>query len=223
MTDHRIGRPAFGPWADPSRRAATAVAGLAAIAWVLVVDVLWTVVGIATVGDLVQTPTESWFDHYDLITMIIGWVYLASLLFAATTFIRWQRISIRNLAFFGCENPEHGTGIATAGWFIPFASLVLPYLSMREIARWSRPPGGPDMGGILGWWWGTWVVSGVIVSISSAVFQLESTSTTWISAAAIDAIGSIGLVASAVLAVKIVRTVNRRQCRLREVLRAEPQ
>ncbi len=203
-----IGGPAFGPWSDPRSRARIATVSLAVVMWVLVIDILWTAVGIVTVGDLIAPPSAVWFDHYDAITTISGWVYIAALLIAGATFIRWQRTAIRNLLFLGCEHPEYGAGIATIGWFIPIGSLILPLLSMREIALQSRPPNTGSAGGLLGWWWGLWIASGFVVTISSLVFQIDSTPITWISAATVDAVGSIGLVASGVLAVKIVRTLT---------------
>lgn len=203
-----IGGPAYGPWSDPSSRARVATIGLAAVTWVLIVDVLWTVVGIATVGGVIATPSVAWFDHYDVITTIIGRVYIVGLVLAGATFIRWQRTAVRNLPFLGCEHPEHGTGIATFGWFIPIGSLVLPLLSMREITLRSRPPNAGSAGGLLGWWWGLWIASGFVITISSFVFQIDSGPVTWISAAAVDAVGTIGLIACGILAVKIVRTLT---------------
>jgi hypothetical protein len=212
----RLDGPAYGPWVDPGRRARFAVAGLAAVVFSLVVDLLWTVVGIATVGGLVAAPSDAWFDHYDTITMVTAWLYIAGLVVAALTFIRWQRAAIRNLAFLGCERPDTGPGFATAGWFIPIASLVVPLLSLREIARWSRPTGAGSAGALLGWWWGGWLVSGLTVSAASAAFSFGDEVPIWLAAATADAVGSLGLVATAVLAVKIVRTLTGWQRRSRE-------
>jgi hypothetical protein len=212
----RLDGPAYGPWADPGRRARVAVGCLMIVVYWLVVDVLWTVVGIATVGGLVAAPSDAWFGAYDTITMVIAWLYLAALAVSAATFIRWQRAAIRNLAFLGCERPEIGPGFATAGWFIPIASLVVPLLSLREIARWSRPPDARSAGALLGWWWGGWVAASLTVSAASAAFSFGTEVPVWLAAATIDAVGTLGLVATGVLAIKTVRTVTGWQRRSRE-------
>lgn len=225
LADQVMNSPAFGPWSDPGRRASFACAALAAVAYVLLVDTLWTLVGIATVGGLVAAPATTWFEGFDLVTRAVAVVYLTTLSIAAVAFIRWQRVAIRNLLFLGCRHPEHGTGIATAGWFIPFVSLVLPWLSLREIARWSRHPGAGSASALLGWWWGTYIISGFVATTASVGFQLGSTSTIWVFAAAVDAVGSIGLITSAILAVKMVRTLTawQRRSRMARLATSRPQ
>ena len=130
-TEIRCDGPAYGPWTDPRRRSRTAVVVLVVVLYLLVFDVLWRVVGMVTVGGLVKVPSDLWFERFDLVTTILGWVYLTSLAAAAATFIRWQRTMIRNLPFLGCERPEFGIGIASFGWFIPLVNLALPLICLR--------------------------------------------------------------------------------------------
>lgn len=217
-----VGVAAYGPWSDPDRRAVWAGRALAAVVFVLLVDVLWTTVGIATIGGLVPVPGPTWFDDYDRVTQAVAVTYLATIFAAAIAFIRWQRGAIRNLLHLGCERPEYGPTIAAFGWVIPLVSLVLPLLSLREIARWSRPPGASSAGALLGWWWGGWLVSGFVASAATVAFKLAETATGWIVAATIDIAASLGLVAAAVLAIKVVRTLTGWQHRARAARAAAP-
>ncbi|HSN57706.1 MAG TPA: DUF4328 domain-containing protein [Candidatus Sulfomarinibacteraceae bacterium] len=218
----RVGFAAYGPWSDPDRRAVWAGRTLAAVVFVLLVDVLWTIVGIATIGGLAPVPGPTWFDDFDRVTQVVAVLYLATLLAAAAAFIRWQRGAIRNLLHLGCERPEYGPTIAAFGWFIPLVSLVLPLLSLREIARWSRPQGALSAGALLGWWWGGWLISGFVASAATVAFQVFETATGWIVAAAIDIAASLGLIAAAVLAIKVVRNLTDWQPRARAARAGAP-
>lgn len=218
----RVGLAAYGPWSDPDRRAVWARRALATVVFVLLVDVLWTIVGIATIGGLAPVPGPTWFDDYDRVTQAVAVTYLATIFAAAIAFIRWQRGAIRNLLHLGCERPEYGPTIAAFGWVIPLVSLVLPLLSLREIARWSRPPGATSAGALLGWWWGGWLVSGFVASAATVAFQVSETATGWIVAATIDIAASLGLIAAAVLAIKTVRTLTGWQHRARAARAGAP-
>ena len=61
-------------------------------------------------------------------------------------------------------------GWAVGWYFIPFANLFKPFQAMREIWHASHETFGgyeertPQ---ILGWWWGLWLVNGVIGNISA--------------------------------------------------------
>lgn len=63
------------------------------------------------------------------------------------------------------------------GWFfVPIASLFKPYQSMAQTWRVStRAPGrGGQNSVLLGWWWGLWIVSGVVANLSSRIGDEKS-------------------------------------------------
>jgi len=200
--------PGFGPWADPTGRRRCAERALAAVLFLLVLDVLWSLLGIAAIGGLYAPPHEIWFDHFDTVWAWIGGVYAATFLVAAIAFIRWQRLAIRNTAFLGCERPSPGPALAVFQWFIPFVSLVLPYLSLRATAQWSRPPGRPSADLLLGWWWGAWVASNLGLGIASTVQRVVEGTIPWIVATTVETTSTLLLVAAGVLALKVVRTLT---------------
>ena len=60
-------------------------------------------------------------------------------------------------------------GWAVGWYFVPIMNLVRPYQAMREIWMASHFRGnwhGEPTPGILGWWWGLWIVTNVLANIS---------------------------------------------------------
>ncbi len=203
-------RPGFGPFSSPGRRRRVAVRALAAVLFLLAVDVLWALVGIATVGHLVPVPDDGWFDAYDRIALGLSLVYLPFLGIAAVAFIAWQRLVIRNTLFLGCEHPEPGPTLATLAWFVPIVNLVLPFLSLRQVARWSRAPGARD-GPLLPLWWASWLLAGPFAVSGAVVTQLGEGPGPWVAGTAVQAVGTLLSIASGVLAVRVVDALSRGQ------------
>ena len=54
-------------------------------------------------------------------------------LVGAVLLLIWTYQAYSNLEPLGNDEPALGTGWAVAGWLIPIASLVLPYLALREL------------------------------------------------------------------------------------------
>lgn len=203
--------PGFGPWVDPERRRRAATASVAVVLAVLMMDVLWSVVGMITVSGAVATPNEGWFDTYDVVTTGIVLVYLALFVISGLLFIRWQRLAIRNTAFLGCERAEPSAGAATAGWFIPIANLFLPLLSFRQIARWSCPPGTQNRRNLLTVWWLGWVLTNLSFSVIGILHAIANDADAWVAARGADAAVTILHIAVGVFAIKVVNSLSRDQ------------
>jgi hypothetical protein len=60
-------------------------------------------------------------------------------------------------------------GWAVGWYFVPIMNLVRPYQAMREIWMASHFRGnwhGEPAPGILGWWWGLWIVTNILANVS---------------------------------------------------------
>lgn len=60
-------------------------------------------------------------------------------------------------------------GWAVGWYFVPIMNLVRPYQAMREIWLASHFRGnwhGEPAPGILGWWWGLWIVTNILANVS---------------------------------------------------------
>jgi hypothetical protein len=81
----------------------------------------------------------------------------------------WLYRAYANLRAFPDVRPEFPVGLALAGWFIPFANLVLPALVVSDLARGSDPPGPAGRRTrLLVWlWWPLYVLSGLVAAVGS--------------------------------------------------------
>ena len=136
------------------------------------------------------------------------------LFFVATLlFMLWLSKAYRNAERLGRRRLSWTSGMAIAGFFIPFANLVIPYSVTQEI--WMASDPGPseddDIGQRVGTrsiliiaWWGLLVVA--IIIHGAAVFSTNGTRMAtlfivWHTLLAIDA----------VLAILVIGAISRRQ------------
>jgi hypothetical protein len=102
-------------------------------------------------------------------------------------------------------------------WLIPFANIVMPYLTVRELWKASNPNVGAiewnARGGaaIVGFWWAGRLAMQALWQIGSAVGTDSPIVSTTTSSTALLLAGNLVLVAWAVLAILLVRGVDARQ------------
>ncbi|MDQ3920581.1 MAG: DUF4328 domain-containing protein [Acidobacteriota bacterium] len=166
--------------------------------------------------------TRSQLQSNDLrqaaITVLCLIVYVA----LAAVFLLWVHRAYRNLRALG--NPErllnHSPGWAVGSFFIPLVNLYLPYKIVREIWDLSDPnvrtqddlmfsqPGGSPL---LVVWWLSWIAVNIVGSI---IFQLglgaRSLDTLLWMTKGLIIMRALNVVA-AVLALLVVRQIDRRQ------------
>jgi heme/copper-type cytochrome/quinol oxidase subunit 2 len=134
----------------------------------------------------------------------------------------WQFRAQANLRPLGAANLRYSPGWAVGWWFIPFANIVMPYLTVRELWKASDPEGGSvgwqmvKTTPLLPFWWACWLGYAVLVSIGTSILaSAESNgiasvptriSVTWWSIA-----GQVAYIVAAVLAIQIVRQIEQRQ------------
>ena len=148
---------------------------------------------------------------------------IGSLVFIATVVLWciWQHRAQQNAIVLAGGGLRFTPGWAVGWWFIPFANLVKPFQTVRELwkasqgARWREIPTWP----LLGWWWGIWLAANVHVWFGSSGFGVGIGSevgspTTIGNAISRDQWELLSLVleiAAAVLAVVIVRSIEQLQ------------
>jgi hypothetical protein len=103
----------------------------------------------------------------------------------------------------------------SVGWFfVPFASLVMPFRGLREAWQISTDPEKPNAVGVpplLRWWWGAWLIANIVGNVS---FRLSTSFKTVGGQLASDITGVIMAMfnlLSAVLLIRIVRELTARQ------------
>jgi hypothetical protein len=104
---------------------------------------------------------------------------------------------------------EFTPGWAVGWWFVPFANLVKPFQTVREL--WKASHGG-DNGrvvatwSVIGWWWGLWLGASVLERFIVRAGSVKSPSDlirhdTW------EIVANGVTVVAAILAIMIVRSV----------------
>ncbi len=104
----------------------------------------------------------------DMRQVFIGLIFLLLYLVTAIVFLIWQFRVCKNSRSLGAKKLRYTPGWSIAYYFIPIVWLFRPYQVMKENwkvslnpAKWTRQPGTP----LLGWWWGLWLLYGVIEKV----------------------------------------------------------
>jgi uncharacterized protein DUF4328 len=135
----------------------------------------------------------------------------------ALAWLLWQYRAHANLRALGADNLSYSPGWAVGWWFIPFANIVLPYLTVRELWKASdRDASAIDWkarGGaaIVAVWWAARLATQALFQ-SGSIFTRESlTLTSTTTSSALFLAGDLVMIAWAVVAILLVRGVDARQ------------
>jgi hypothetical protein len=161
------------------------------------------------------------------LALVLGLLSLLSSVVALGTsivFLVWTHQAAKNVRAFGQQMLEFTPGWAVGWWFIPFASLWLPYKALREIWRASDPETVGVKEG-LAWtsspvpslfplWWGTYIANGFVataIAIAQVLRSMENPSDPSFGGGPL-AIGShVFQIVAAVAIVSIMKQLDRRQ------------
>jgi hypothetical protein len=157
----------------------------------------------------------------DLLMLLVGLAAILVYVTLVIAFLMWLHRVCRNVPALG--NPqsgvEHSPGWAVGSFFIPFVNLVVPYKAVREVWVKSDPAvrtGDDFMFAqassaplVLGWWI-AWLVSNVAGNISWRLMGGETPDTQGF-VGGVDIISDLLGIVAAVLAIAVVRGIDRRQ------------
>lgn len=139
-------------------------------------------------------------------------VYIATAVF----FLMWLYRSHENLTAFGVQKTslQHSSGWAVGSFFIPFANLVIPYRAIKELWRKSVPNTGSmfmelSPPGFFPLWWAFWLLSNFADRIYFRMSWQENASSD--TTAAVGVLAGVLSIAAALLALMVVREIQRQQ------------
>lgn len=182
---------------------------------------LWGRIGAAAEVTLAEAELS------DGISAVLGLVDLAILIGTGITFLMWFHRVRANLPALGITDARWSPGWAVGWWFVPIMSLFRPYQVAAEIWRASDPAATPEdwrsrsVDPLLGWWWGVFIASVVTGQISFRMWMRvdENTAAGFMqNLALVDAVTASINVAGAILAVRIIREIERRQVERAQLL-----
>ncbi|HEX8100555.1 MAG TPA: DUF4328 domain-containing protein [Actinomycetota bacterium] len=128
----------------------------------------------------------------------------------------WQHHAHRNLRALGATDLRYSPGWVAGWWFIPFANVVMPYLTMRELWKASDPEAGAvewkmnKKTWLLPLWWGTWLGRLFTSQVGNFVGRSRSVSTLITGWAWFTGFAVFTAVAG-ILAITLVRSIDTRQ------------
>jgi hypothetical protein len=148
-------------------------------------------------------------------------VQLLTLVVTGIVWLFWQHRGQANLVAARISGLRFTPGWAVGWWFVPFANLVKPFQAMREL--WKASGGEENWGhsrtwSLIGWWWAAWLTAGVLGRIGGAVIGGATTLETVRSGGRVLLLTELVVLAAAILAIMLIRSVVDRQRRLRETI-----
>jgi hypothetical protein len=167
-------------------------------------------------GELVSAEEANRSDER---VAAVGIAALIVLLITGIVWLVWQHRSQANLHAARLRELEYTPGWSVGWWLIPFANLVKPFQTVRELWKassgddaWWQNPTWP----LIGWWWALWIVRLVLERVAAAVFNGATTLDAVISSSRLFLAYEVVVIIAAFLAISIVRAVIERQQGLRE-------
>lgn len=203
-------------------RAQVAVYFLSALLVLLLFDLLLDFILIVflpgtVTGALIELREMNWFDNLRTINYLLSFSVFIG---AAVSFLMWLYRAYQNLLSLGAVKTEYPPSWAVGGFFIPFANLFVPYKAVREI--WVRS--GPKLkepgeefwqksgsSSLIEWWWGLWLVSNIINRVAGTYSGRATTADQLFTAAKLEIVSDGLYLAAGVLAIMVIRGIDRRQ------------
>jgi Domain of unknown function (DUF4328) len=203
-----------------------------ALTWLLVVD---AVLALGWAGAFVYrrslvdraggTDRPSLADLRDadrFVAAVGGWAVIASITITVILIVFLWRAA-KNTELWTDAKARWSPGWTIGAWFIPLANLVLPGIVTADV--WRRTPQrtleGRDQrvpAAPVGWWWATFIASIVIVRIGTAMTDGSTVLTDYSRGDLVRAVGAVGSAVAALLLLRVVRRLTRRQTWLAVVM-----
>ncbi len=148
-------------------------------------------------------------------------LWLAGLVLTGIAFVWWFQRVYGNLPALGARDLRFGHGWSIGAWFVPVLNLMRPVQIAHDTWQASDPglDGDPAdwrsgaRGTVVGWWWGAFLISGVVDRIASS--RPTSTADEIVSADRMLIVSNLIDVLAAALAIVLVVTLTRRQAQAR--------
>lgn len=155
--------------------------------------------------------TEEEGDSNDIRQMIVGALQFITSILGGVFFIMWFRRSYFNLHALGIRM-QYKEGWAAGSWFVPILNFFRPYQIMDEIweqiqIKINTPIQEPKT--ILGFWWGGWVIGGIIDRIATRMVFRAETMEDFMNSTMLTSIGECISLVTLGLIILIVRKVSK--------------
>lgn len=161
-------------------------------------------------------------DDADTLVAIAELLMLGCSLAIFVLLVVWMWRVAENAELLGRTRPRFGPGWAIGGWFIPFANLVIPVLVMQDLWRGSDP--GTPRGDVawrrskgsalVGWWWAAHLLALARFAGGGGEARTRAELESLRTSDSIAVVGSLAAIVAAILLIRVIRGVTRRQAAL---------
>ena len=123
--------------------------------------------------ELMMAQTTPRVAFFLLVTGIYALIYLVLFLITAIAHCIWTNRSASNTIALGATGQTYTPNWSVGWFFIPLANIIMPYRVATEIVAASTPGyegtawKSLTAPGFLGWWWGCYILSGMISNAST--------------------------------------------------------
>jgi len=186
-----------------------AVAGLVAL-----LQAIDDILGISLQGQLnTAHATQADADSFNRVMTILSWASIGATLICGIAFMRWTWRSLHNGVHLGAGEGISSPRMSVIAWFIPLYNLARPYQIVIDLHdRLLAPLVSTSGRWLIKTWWAMWILGSVVGEIEILNFASSQSSPTGFnrmdSMALLAATAAIR-VADAILAIAVVRQVQR--------------
>lgn len=169
-------------------------------------------------GEYAAMPdAEFWalLDANDSRQALVALLYFATFIFTIITFLMWQRRIRKNADYIGITRIRFSMARVIGWWFVPIMAIFRPYQVMKEMwqSNYHSVNEQPDwrdstVSGLLGWWWGLFLVGGWIGSAAARIYFRNDDIDSLIIGDWLDIGSSMLLMVAAALAIALVREIT---------------
>ena len=206
----RAGSGSGEGFVSPRRRRLQASGGLVLTLALCILQIFWLLLGLGIYAEIFPDPGETFWAFYNEAANTLHLLVLGLFVFTGVLFVRWQRLSIRNLPALG-HSPQIGQTIAAVSWLIPWINLFVPYRSIAEIARASRPEAGKSSPALVGIWWASWLLANILSGASTVALVLIDPQTHWPNLATAELLSLGSTVLCGLLALWVLQLLSQQQ------------
>ena len=167
-----------------------------------------------------QTVSAADAEANDARVQLVAILALLVFLVTAVAFLLWIHRAHKNLESLGASQLDYSPGWAVGGFFVPFLNLIRPFQVMREIwkasdpdvdyqnaSSWQYAASSP----LIGFWWGTWILSGVLGRLVFSFSRDAKTVDALLSMTHLSIASDVVNLIPAVLVVVLIRSIEARQ------------
>jgi hypothetical protein len=167
---------------------------------VLVAQVGLYVWGFVVIGDAVESGDIDTVTTFDDLDRVLSVSRLVAIVVAGVCWMIWQHRAARAI-----PGLERSPAMHAFSWIIPVGLLWLPFQNVRDL--WRRCVRGRGTATVP-WWWTGWILAALAARLSDGAAESADTVAGIRSVLFVGAVGAMVGAATAVLAIRIVRSVT---------------